>query len=241
MGTGRFAAAGAPDAKLADVLNLDAAEVVAAAGRTAAADPTGGLPTTRAPRRPLTPMLPFQLLAPEEFERVVADLMERRYPGAKVSQLGGQGDDQRGFDVLIVQPDGHRIGVQCKREQQFGPKKVEAAVEAAELEVDESFIALARVATAGARFELAKHAGWQMWDAADLSRLIRLLDLEAAVIRSSALTFPTTLRPSWASSLPVRGERPRSTTAARPTPSLITGRSLSAGPSCSGRRCRVGH
>jgi hypothetical protein len=125
-------------------------------------------------------MLPFQRLTAEEFERAVADLMQRLYPGSKVSQLGGQGDDQRGFDILIVQPDGHRIGVQCKREQQFGPKKVQKAVEAAELDVDESFIALARVATAEARFEMDKHAGWQLWDLADMARLVRLFDNEAA-------------------------------------------------------------
>ena len=53
-------------------------------------------------------------------------------------------------------------------------------MEAAELEVDESFLALARVATAEARFELDKHAGWQLWDLADLSRLVRLLEPEAA-------------------------------------------------------------
>ncbi len=171
-------------AKLAEVLSLDVAELTAAAGRTtsptASAGRTGSPVDDTAPLRPLTPMLPFQRLTAEEFERVVADLMERRYPGAKVSQLGGRGDDQRGFDILIVQPGGHRIGVQCKREQQFGPKKVEKALEAAELEVDESFIALARVATAEARFELDKHAGWQLWDLADLSRLVRLLNPEAA-------------------------------------------------------------
>jgi transcriptional regulator with XRE-family HTH domain len=171
-------------AKLAEVINLDVAELTAAAGRTtsptASAGRTDGPVDDTTPLRPLTPMLPFQRLTAEEFERVVADLMERRYPEAKVSQLGSQGDDQRGFDILIVQPDGHRIGVQCKREQQFGPKKVEQAVKAAELHVDESFIALARVATAEARFELDKHAGWQLWDLADLARLVRLLDTEAA-------------------------------------------------------------
>src|ERR1035438_4770999 len=51
--------------KLADVLNLDAAEL-AAAGGTAAAGPTSGLADDPKPRRPLTPMLPFQLLAAEE-------------------------------------------------------------------------------------------------------------------------------------------------------------------------------
>ena len=170
--------------KLAEILNLDAADLTAAASQTespkASAGGTDGPVDDTAPLRPLTPMLPFQRLTAEEFERVVADLMERRFPGAKVSPLGGQGDDQRGFDVLIVQPDGHRVGVQCKREQQFGPKKVREAVEAAELEVDESFLALARVATAEARFELDKHAGWQLWDLADLSRLVRLLEPEAA-------------------------------------------------------------
>jgi transcriptional regulator with XRE-family HTH domain len=171
-------------ARLVEVLNLDVAELAAAVDGTtspaASAGRAGGQVDDTAPLRPLTPMLPFQRLTAEEFERVVADLMERRYPGAKVSQLGGQGDDQRGFDVLIVQPDGHRIGVQCKREQQFGPKKIKKAVEAAELDVDESFIALARVATAEARFELDKHSGWQLWDLADLSRQARLLDPEAA-------------------------------------------------------------
>ena len=110
-------------AKLAQVLNLDVADLSAAATGTtwsaASAIRIDDPVDDSAPLRPLTPMLPFQRLTAEEFERVVADLMERQYPGAKVSQLGGQGDDQRGFDVLIVQPDGHRIGVQCKREQQF--------------------------------------------------------------------------------------------------------------------------
>jgi transcriptional regulator with XRE-family HTH domain len=170
-------------AKLAEVLGLDVTELTAAtAGTTAPGASAGrtGIVEDTAPLRPLTPMLPFQRLTFEEFERVVADLMERRYPGAKVSQLGSQGDDQRGFDILIVEPDGHRIGVQCKREQQFGPNRVKKAVEAAELDVDESFIALARVATAEARFEMDKHAGWQLWDLADLARLVRLLDIEAA-------------------------------------------------------------
>jgi transcriptional regulator with XRE-family HTH domain len=171
-------------AKLAEILNLDVAELTAAAGGAtspaASASRAGGLAGDTVPLRPLTPTLPFQRLTAEEFERVVADLMERRYPGAKVSQLGGQGDDQRGFDVLVVQPDGHRIGVQCKRERQFGPKKVKTVVETAELDIDTSFIALARVATAEARFELDKHAGWQLWDLADLSRMVRLLDPEAA-------------------------------------------------------------
>ena len=78
----------------------------------------------------------------------VTDLLERQFPGAMVSPLGGQGDDQRGYDILIVHADGKRMGVQCKRERQFGPKKVADAIKAGELEMDESVIALARPATA---------------------------------------------------------------------------------------------
>ena len=170
-------------ARLAEVLNLDVNELMAAARTRALSDPAPRADDSLAkatPVRPLSPLLPFQVLTADQFERVIADLMERRYRGAEVSQLGGPGDDQHGYDVLVVRPDGRRVGVQCKRERQFGPKKVEKAVLEAELRVDESFIALSRVATAEARFEMDKHADWRMWDQADLSRQVRLLDVEAA-------------------------------------------------------------
>ena len=81
--------------KLAEILNLDAAELTAMAGQTesstASAGRADGPVDDTAPLRPLTPMLPFQRLTAEEFERVVADLMERRFPGAKVSPVGRSG------------------------------------------------------------------------------------------------------------------------------------------------------
>ena len=70
--------------------------------------------------------------------------------------------------------------VQCKRESQFGPKKVAAAVAEADLSADRHVIALARPATAAARFEIDKHAGWELWDQVDLSRLVRTLPDESA-------------------------------------------------------------
>jgi hypothetical protein len=126
-------------------------------------------------------MLPLKGLAAHDFERLVVDLLVRRYPDAQVVALGGQGDDQQGYDILVVHADGRRVGVQCKREQQFGPKKVEAAISAAELPVDESVIALARPATAEARFEVDKHANWELWDQADLSRQVRHLASESSL------------------------------------------------------------
>src|SRR4029434_2795940 len=74
------------------------------------------------------------------------------------------------------------VGVQCKREQQFGPGKVDAAVGEAELGVDASVIALARTATAARPFAIYKHNVTQLWDQADLSRQVRkLTPLDSAI------------------------------------------------------------
>jgi transcriptional regulator with XRE-family HTH domain len=132
------------------------------------------------PVRPLLPTLPLTSLPADRYEQFVADLFARLYPTADVSLIGGQGDDQRGFDVQARHPDGRQVFVQCKRETQFGPRKVAAAVAEAELVGDRHIIALARAATAAARFEVAKHDGWQLLDQIDLSRMIRSLPDESA-------------------------------------------------------------
>src|ERR1700722_5898867 len=139
--------------RLTEVLNLTPDEVAAAmglSGGSARQGPNPALPSEDVPPpvRPLTPLLPLNSLTADQFERFVTDLLERQFPVAAISQLGGQGDDQRGYDIVVTQADGQRLGVQCKREQQFGPRKVAKAVSAAELEVGESVIALARPATA---------------------------------------------------------------------------------------------
>jgi len=192
----------AKHAKLAEVLNLDI-EDIAKATADGGEPPAVALPIaasegspdgTPPPVRPLTPVLPFNGLSADEFERLVADLVERQYPGSEVSQLGGQGDDQQGYDILVVTPDGRRIGFQCKREENFGPAKVAKAVSVAELLVDESVIALGRTATAAARFEIDKHATWRMWDQADLSRKIRQLPIESA-LQLVRTHFPSHVEP----------------------------------------------
>ena len=170
--------------KLAAVLNLQFDDIVtamSAAKSAAATTARSPLEHTDLPVRPLTPVLPFNSLSAKGFEDFVADFLERQYPGSEVSPLGGQGDAQRGYDVLVVTGDGQRVGFQCKREQNFGPQKVIDAIGAGELQVDESVIALARTATAAARFEIDKHSGWRMWDQADMSRKIRQFSTESAL------------------------------------------------------------
>ncbi len=132
------------------------------------------------PVRPMLSTLPFMSLPADRFEQFVADLQVRLHPTATVSVLGGQGDDQQGFDVQVAHTDARVDLVQCKRESQFGPKKVAAAVAEADLSADRHVIALARPATAAARFEIDKHAGWELWDQVDLSRLVRTLPDESA-------------------------------------------------------------
>jgi transcriptional regulator with XRE-family HTH domain len=174
---------------LAGVLNLNMEDIEEAMGvsRPGSRRPkqsSNGLDKSEVdslPVRPLTSVLPFLGLTADQYERFVADLLARQFPDAEVSQLGGQGDDQAGYDILVVHGDGRRVGVQCKREKQFGPKKVAEAVGEAELQVDESIIALARAATAEARFEMDKHPGWRLWDQADQSRHIRQLAAESSL------------------------------------------------------------
>jgi len=173
-------------------LGLSASELaVVSASRPAPATESESGPL---PVRPLLSVLPFMALTPPTFERFIAELLARRFPSADVTQLGDQGDDQRGYDILVVHEDGSRHGVQCKRERQFGPVKVREAVDAGELDVDRSFIALARTATADSRFEMDKHDAWQMWDQVDLSRQVRALAQESALYIVRAY-FPSHVEP----------------------------------------------
>ena len=164
---------------LAAALGLSARDIEAAlsADRQAGISP----PVEAAlPVRPMLATLPFMSLPADRFEQFVADLMARLHPSGAVSVLGGQGDDQRGFDVQVAHPDGTTTNVQCKRESQFGPKKISKAISEAERPSDHRIIALARTATSQARFEIDKHAGWELWDQVDLSRLVRNLPDESA-------------------------------------------------------------
>jgi transcriptional regulator with XRE-family HTH domain len=139
--------------------------------------------------RPLVSALPFNSLTPEQFEEFVADLLQAIYSDADVYKLGGRGDDQEGYDVIVEQPDGRKLGVQCKREQQFGAKKVEKAIAQAERSVDASIIALGRAATKAARDEIGKHQQWALWDQLDLSRKVRTLP-DDAPLRIVKAYFP---------------------------------------------------
>lgn len=176
---------GASIAKLAATLAISETDIrEAAVSETSPRAPTEALSAT--PVRPLTSTLPFNTLSETQFESFVTDLMAFQHPGSGVHLLGGRGDDQRGYDVLVTRPDGWQMGIQCKRESQFGSAKVQQAIKEAELDVDMSVLALSRPATNATRDEVKKNSGWVLWDQLDLSRQTRQLadDDSLTLVRS---------------------------------------------------------
>jgi transcriptional regulator with XRE-family HTH domain len=137
-------------------------------------------PATRGDR-PLLTRLRLNELSPEEFEDFAADLATEIFAPARATRVGAQGHKQDGIDVAVTHADGSIIGIQCKREQQFGPAKIKKAVAAVEIDVRSCIIFLSRVASPDARKEMRKHPGWELWDADDLSRAIRRLPRDKAL------------------------------------------------------------
>lgn len=176
-------------AQLADLLTLDVNMLLLAAGypgATADREVEAVLPV-----RPLVPALPFDELSPEDFEQFSTDLAKALHPMASsVSRNGAQGSRQDGVDVIIRYGDAKPDGIQCKREKQFGPAKIVKAVGELRMDVGRCFIYLSRVATADARKEMAKHPGWELLDAKDLSSAVRTLKDRDAALRLVDTYFP---------------------------------------------------
>ena len=131
------------------------------------------------------------MLAEDVFERFATELAELLFPRPDVVHgYGSRGDKQFGIDVEVRHPAGPPTGIQCKRTEKFGPADVQDAVEALALDVRECIIFLSRKASPGARQEIAKYPGWQLWDRIDLSRKVRGLPDKVAAIRLVDSYFP---------------------------------------------------
>lgn len=164
--------------RLASLLDLNAQELLALAGYGSLDDRSVDVPP---PVRPRVTVLPVAELSPERFEELVADLARLRHTSAHVSRFGAQGHRQHGFDVVAASEGSFEAAYQCKRRERFGPEDVRRAVEAATLDVAESYLVLTRVASPACRAEMLKHERWTLWDVEDLSREIRALPLDESV------------------------------------------------------------
>ena len=131
--------------------------------------------------RPQLTQLRLNELSPEEFEGFAADLANEVFAPDRAVRFGTRGHKQDGIDVAVTHIDGSITGIQCKREQQFGPAKIRKAVAALQIDVRNCIIFLARAASPDARKETRRHPGWELWDADDLSREIRRLPRDKAL------------------------------------------------------------
>ncbi|MEJ3403832.1 helix-turn-helix domain-containing protein [Rathayibacter sp. YIM 133350] len=156
---------------LCELLGIDVDAARVAGGYESSAAPAG---------QPRIRFLPFDQLSDEAFEAFVRDLYRGLHPSWEVTRNGSTGFAQYGVDVF-ANGDQQRIGIQCKHEQNFGPKDVDAAVTAVlpEARTTSGLIALSRLtATPGARLEVAKNPGWSLWDGEDIAARVRELPKE---------------------------------------------------------------
>jgi transcriptional regulator with XRE-family HTH domain len=152
--------------KIASVLGVNEADLRVAAGY----DEKAAIVSFDKP-------FPVEGLSPEAFERFAADLLQSLYPESKIHRAGGQGHKQYGTDVIMIGADGQRSSFQCKQVNEFGPKKVKAAIQADTTDAQTKVLVLARVASPDARAVIDDQKVWQLWDRDDLSRKIRQLPL----------------------------------------------------------------
>jgi len=147
---------------LASALNADLTELLGAAGYT-----------TRTPVATFDQPFPIDALNPDSFERFCLYFLSEMYPTANVHRAGGQGHTQDGLDVDMIFPDGTYYTFQCKRVDDFGPKKVHTAVANHTRAATKKHLLLTRVASPQARQAIREYDDWDIWDREDVSRIIR--------------------------------------------------------------------
>lgn len=128
--------------------------------------------------RPKLPLLDDGFSWPE-FENFCVELVRRR-PGVKDHQVhlyGGQGDDQKGIDIIAVFEDDERWSFQCRRVKEFGPANAKAVIAENEYRADHNVICVASTVTAATRDVVDNKRGWDIWDALDLTSHVRALPL----------------------------------------------------------------
>ena len=129
----------------------------------------------------LDPHLPFLEGGTDgyTFETFCRDLLSRSPDFERVRRWGVSGDAQDGVDIL-AEHLGEQWAFQCKREKQFGPKKAQDVLGAATHPADQFVLLLARSASKATR-SLIENAGWELWDADNLSQRVRQLPIDEAI------------------------------------------------------------
>ncbi|MEU5859260.1 hypothetical protein ABZ799_28440 [Nocardiopsis dassonvillei] len=98
---------------------------------------------------------------------------------ADVVRWGVSGDTQDGIDLFGRFNDGVTAAWQCKHLKSLTPAQVCNAVQELTFKgAKEIYLVYADVAKAGARNEIKKHQGWELWDRRDLTTKLRELPVQ---------------------------------------------------------------
>jgi hypothetical protein len=156
--------------------------------------------------------LPTPDMGGYELEEFLGDLLKRmeRVPGAdprlvSSGRNGTTGQGQDGVDHRGVYSDGSRGNWQCKEQKTLTKVHIDKIVKDvadAQDTAQRNVIVFSRKASATARSLIAEHAGWEIWDQADLGDRVRsllvqdqrmLLDTHfGRIFRREFLSIPST-------------------------------------------------
>lgn len=132
-------------------------------------------------------MLPTAGMGWEKLEEFLDDLLVRLrlVPGAvprlmESSRYGRPGQKQDGIDHLGSYGDRTTSTWQCKEQLALTEADVQDIIEKTGFPANKHVIVFSRVADAKARREIAKHAGWSIWDQRDLGHYVRSLPVHEA-------------------------------------------------------------
>ena len=123
--------------------------------------------------------LPLGTLPWERFEVFCDDLISRLPGVEEAHQYGGQGSTQRGIDIFADFENGERWAFQCKRRRSFSESDATTAIEDTTYNADHYILMLSRAAATGVRDACDANPSWDVWDAGDISRKVRELEMHS--------------------------------------------------------------
>ena len=116
----------------------------------------------------------------ERFEDFCEDFISRLPGVIETHRYGRRGSAQRGIDIFADFENGVRWAFQCRQWQSFTVSNATAAIEDTTYTAERYFMMLSRTATSRVRDVYDDHPSWDVWDAGDISRKVRELDMHIA-------------------------------------------------------------
>lgn len=107
--------------------------------------------------------------------------------------FGRKGDSQHGIDLLADMEGGEVWDFQCKHYKVWGPEDTRDAIAAYDRDAPRRFLLVTRDVSEECKEVVAAHPNWALWDAREINRRLRELDVSKA-----APVLFTHFGPGWA-------------------------------------------